>query len=201
MNGKQFDWGFYILWVAAGVVTLSLGMFAGFSTIWTVGDFVEGAAGETAGLLAAGLLFGGLTGLGMSLGPAFILGRRGIAARRWLLAGTAGGGAGGLLLLVIVFGIFAVDTIPEELAGLLIGLLIGGGIGTAQWLALRGKIEQLGMWIPVNIVALGVGFAVGLPLGGEGRELLAFSVTALIISLITGAGMTRLSARRLSPSI
>jgi zinc transporter ZupT len=74
-------------------------------------------------------------------------------------------------------------------------LSLGLSIGVVQWQMLKPHVAQAQLWVPICIAAFFIGFAVGLPLSGEGREWLSLGVVALLTAVFTGAGMVWLARR------
>ncbi|MFN2140011.1 MAG: hypothetical protein ACK2U5_05990, partial [Candidatus Promineifilaceae bacterium] len=68
MNEKQYDWSFGIQYFFACALGVTLFGMAAFFTIWTAGEAIARVAGETAGWIATGSLFGALFALGASTG-------------------------------------------------------------------------------------------------------------------------------------
>jgi hypothetical protein len=50
-------------------------------------------------------------------------------------------------------------------------------------------MAQAQLWVPICILAFFIGFVVGLPLGGEGREMLSVGTVAVLTAVLSGAGM------------
>ena len=75
-------------------------------------------------------------------------------------------------------------------AGLVIGLSLGLPFGIAQAIVLRQHEMPATGWGIVVVLASLIGLSAGLPLGEEGRELLAVVTMALLFAAVTGLGMT-----------
>jgi hypothetical protein len=54
---------------------------------------------------------------------------------------------------------------------------------------LKPHMAQAQLWLPICVVTFLIGFVVGLPLGGEGREWLSIGVVAVFTAVLSGAGM------------
>jgi len=107
----------------------------------------------------------------------------------WPIAILVGFPIGGLVANLIVGKI---DTAAAALAG---GLIAGGIIGAAQWLALRPLVPWL--WV----VATSVGMAVGL---GAGAALVDYGISRgdlAVMGAITGLGVGGLQAAVLAPRV
>ena len=59
------------------------------------------------------------------------------------------------------------------------GLVIGTGIGLAQWLVLRRRLPRVGWWVVLSIIGFGVGIGVG--------EALVASVSSPLRDVLDGA--------------
>jgi hypothetical protein len=180
--------GFVTKWVVITTLTLIAGLALAFPSMWTIGEAADLANGETIGAILAGAVFGGLVGLGLGGGQALALAGRGINAVRWVLLSLLGGA----LVTAAAFGVFFTLLDPESMSeiqsALFIGSALGQGIGGGQWLALRGRVPNALAWMGITILALVAGALGAFALDGEGRELLAFGVLALVTAIITGLG-------------
>lgn len=183
---------FYLQWVAAVSVTLFIGIFAAFMSMWSVGEIVEQAIGETAAALVAGGLFGALIGAGAGLGQAFALRNQGLPLGQWVGRSIISGAVSMAVTLTLAFSLTDMEAMPEVVAGLLIGISVGLPISLVQWQLLKRYVGTAALWIPVSTAAFTIGFAAGMPLGGEDTAWLAIGTTAVITALITGAGMMML---------
>ena len=198
MDEKQahFDWGFGLQWlvvVAIGVATA--GMFA-FASVWSVGEAVENALGETAAVFITGGLFGAIFALGAGLGSGLLMKKQGISAGGWIIATVTGGAIGMAVGFTLVFTFLDVDTMPDVLAGLMIGLSLGLPIGIGQSLVLRKYHFRANEWTVINTLAFTIATVVSLPLGGEGREWISLGAMGLLFGAVTGLGMVWLLARQ-----
>ena len=131
----------------------------------------------TWGWLVGALLFPGLgrvtVGLFVGVFQWLIMMRRISRAWRWIVASTIGWVAGWAIDFYIIsteFNFFS-------------GMVIGAGIGFAQWIVLRREIQWGGWWIVVSIV----GWSTGLTL------LPGMLLTGMMAGLITGTGLGILS--------
>ena len=196
MNEKQYDWSFGIQYFIACALGVAIFGMAAFFTIWTVGEAVEGIAGETAAWIAAGSLFGALFALGASVGTGLLLQARGVDARKWIAFRAAAGAIGAALGFGIFFGLLEPETVPDSLVGLIMGLTVGLPVGIGQWLALRQEGLAANAWPLVNTVAFLIAFSAGFALDGEGREWISMGALGLISGAITALGAVWLLGRQ-----
>lgn len=189
INGGSF----FLRWVTAVTVTMILAVMGAFISMWSVGEMVAQAWGEMAGGIVAGGIFGALLGVGLGLGQAIVLRAQGIPFAQWLARTALAGAVGMAFGFALVFGLFDLDNMPQTAAGLMIALSVGLPVGLVQWSLLKPYLAQAQLWPLVCIAAFLVAFAVGLPLGGEGREWLSVGVVALLTAVLSGAGMVWLA--------
>lgn len=197
MNQEQthFDWSFGLQWMAACTLGILVGGTVAIGLMWPAGAAVEAVAGEMVGILTVGLLFGSIFALGANLGPGLLLQRRGVNAGRWIGVSMATAALAVGVGFTAVFSIMDMDTMPQPMAAVVIGLLLGLPLGVGQWLVLRGHGLAAYEWLLISPAAYLAAFIVGLPLGGEGRELLSVGVVGLLVSVLTGLGMVWLWRR------
>jgi hypothetical protein len=191
MNEKQmqFDWTFGLQWMAAyGLGIMLLGMLA-FASIWTVGEVIENSLGETAAIVVIGTIFGALMGLGTSGGTSFLLRSKGVNAARWIGYSIISGALGGMIGFGAALTLLDAETMPEVVAGLVIGVSMGLPIGTSQWLILRRAGDGASAWPVISTITFVVALMIGLPLGGEDRGWLSLGVIGLLAGAISGLGM------------
>jgi len=186
INGSSF----FLQWVTAVTVTMTLALMGAFLTMWSIGEWAAQSWGEAFGGLLAGGIFGALLAAGLGFGQAIMVRTQGISFGRWLgqtvLAGMVGM-AIGLPLLANVDGVSSI------VAGLVIALFVGLPIGLAQWALLKPHLNQAQRWPFISTIAIMAAFAMGLPLGGEGREWVSVGVVTLVTAVITGAGFVWLA--------
>jgi hypothetical protein len=183
---------FYLQWVAAVSIALFIGIFAAFMSMWSVAEVIEQAIGETAAALVAGGLFGAFIGAGASLGQAFSLRNAGLPLGQWVVRSIISGAVSMAFTITMAFNLTDMETMPEVVAGLIIGSSVGLPIAIAQWQLLKQHVETAVLWIPVTAAAFTIGFAIGMPLSGEDTGWLAIGAIAIITAVITGAGMLML---------
>lgn len=188
-KGTQFDWIFGLQWLATSAVGMIVGGMLAFASIWTVGEAVEKAAGETAAYFAIGALFGAIIGVSASIGPGLLLQSRGIPAARWILASAVSCAIGMAIGITLIFIFMEPESMPEAATGVVLGIFLGLPLGIGQWLVLRERGLLAGEWVLISGLAFVIGMTIGLPLGGEGREWLSLGVIGLLIGAITGLGM------------
>jgi len=196
MNEKQYDWSFGIQYLITCAIGLTIFGMAAFFSMWTVGEAIEGIAGETAAWIAAGSLFGALFALGASVGTALLMQSRGVDARKWIGYSAAAGTIGAALSFGIFLILFEPETVPDSLAGLIMGLTVGLSVGLGQWLALRQAGPAANAWPLVTTIAFILAFSAGFALGGEGREWLSLGTLGLISGAITALGAVWLLGKK-----
>lgn len=185
MTGKNF----FGQWVATVTITMLLAVMGAFTAIWSVGEAVQRALGDVAAWLVVGAIFGGLIGLGAGLGQAVTLRGLGVPFDRWLGRSVSACAAGAMVAFVLLSATNTMENMPELAIAVVMALMLGLPIGLAQAHLLRSHVAQPQLWTPICVVAFLVAFGVGLPLGGEGRAWLSVGVVALLLALLTGAGM------------
>ena len=179
---KQAGWGFWLQWLLASAIGLVVGGFLALPIGFGVGDAVENALGKMAGYIISGALFGALLGAGLGIMQSLALRTRLAGAGWWAPASTAAGAVG----LAISLPIFVSANVAEAVSGIVAGASLGISIGIGQWLVLRRQVVQASWWVLASGVGLAISMAVGFPLGGEGRELIALSVTGVMAGALTG---------------
>lgn len=122
----------------------------------------------------------------------------------WLLATLAGTAVGmGLMFVVIAPVINRMPQVGPALYGGVVGAVIGGTVGTAQWALLRRHLQRIGSWVAVTAVAW-VAFWV-LEISGVWSRLLgansgiAFVSDALhvgVLGFLVGAAQWMMLSRR-----
>lgn len=185
MKGGTFFWR----WVTAVTVTMIVATMVAFVSMWSVGEVVQAAWGDVAMAIAVGAVFGGLISAGVGLGQALVLRAHGIPFGRWLGRTALAGAAGMIIGFTLMFSFLDMDNGPQLAVGLVMALALGLPIGLVQWQMLKPHLAQAQLWLPTWMAAVLIGFSVGLPLGGEGREWLSVGVVALLTAIISGAGM------------
>lgn len=180
---------FLVQWVTAVTITMILATMGAFVSMWSVGEVVQEAWGEVAMGLVVGAIFGGLLGVGFAFGQAIVLRSQGISFGRWLGQTVLAGAVGTALGFTVMFNLFEPDALPEIVTGVMIALFVGLPIGVVQWQMLKPHVAQPQLWVPITTMAFLIGFAVGLPMSGEGREWLSIGVVALLTAAISGVGM------------
>lgn len=159
-------------------------------------------------LLLAGAVEGAVLGLGQ--GVVLRAAVPGLPVRRWVAATTAGAvlayGLG--MLPPTAYGVAAAwPPVVLGVAGGLLGALLLGSIGTAQWLVLRRHVPGSASWVATTALGWAGGLAAFLavctPLWAPGRSLaltvavgvLGGLVMAATMAVITGVGLVRLLGR------
>ena len=194
----QMGWSFIAKWVIATTLTAAIAIFLGFGAMWSVGDALSRTVGETIGWTIAGGLLGALVGLGIGGGQAFALGSdsRGVNPTRWVLNSVVGGGVVSAIAIRFVVALSDTNSNSSDvLVALIFGSVLGLGIGLGQWLVIKSHLPNSEAWILITVVALTAAPVIGISLGGEGREIFAFTVFGLIVASITGLGAVWLFGR------
>ena len=184
---------FLLQWVTAVTVTMIVAVMAAFVSMWSIGERVAQAWGEMVGGVVAGGIFGALLGAGLGLGQAIVLRGHGVSMGRWLGQTALAGAMGMAIGFTLIFSLFGLDNVPQLAAGVVMILSVGLPVGLVQWLLLKPHLAQAQWWPLICIAAFLVAFAVGLPLGGEGREWLSVGTVALLTAIVTGAGFVWLA--------
>jgi hypothetical protein len=193
---KTLNGSFFVGWVAAVTISLTLAVLTAFLFVWSVGEVVENAFGETAAAFIVGGLFGAALAGGLGLGQALALRGQGPPPSRWVTHTLISGAIGMALGMALNFTFLDMDSLPDYLTGIIIGLSLGMPVGLAQRRLLEPYLDRATLWLPICLVAIVAGFAIGLPLGGEGREWLSIGIVSLVTSVVSGAGLMWLSRGR-----
>lgn len=188
----QAGWSFLAKWVAGTTLTAAVGVALGFSVMWSVGEPLVERFGERMAFIAAVGLLGVLAGLGVAGGQAFALSDQGMKPARWLSYSAIGGQSGASIAGLLGSGMSESGASDTQVA-LILGSLLGLGIGLGQWFALRrSSMADRGAnsmaWIAITAVSLVAALLIAFNLGGEGRELLAFTGFGLVFACLTGLG-------------
>ena len=193
-NETRFGWGFGLQWLISCAVGTAIGGALAFFTMWSVGEAVAGAIGDTAGGFVAGGMFGAAFGLGANAGPALLLERRGMSGTRWLVASIIITSLSAGTAVALLSSLFA--TLSGPATAVVIGLVLGAPMGMVQWVILRQHDVAANAWPVVSIVAyllaayfIGLGSddsAMALVLGGVGLSVAA--VTAIGATSLLGHG-------------
>ena len=183
-------------WLLRWCIPSSIG--AGFGVIaWVaVGSILEAAGGGAESALtalAAGSAFGAVFGLGQWLALRGSLDHAG----RWILASMIGYGIDFVLggtLLPPGAGVGA-RAGEQILLGVLLGFAVALAPAILQWLlVLNGQFPGSAWWIPVSLLAWGLGFAISFALRLLFGEL-TFVAGPVVAIALTGLAMRRLLQR------
>jgi hypothetical protein len=185
VNSGSFFWQ----WVTAVTVSMIVAVMGAFVSMWSVAGTVEQAWGEMPAAIVAGAIFGGLIGLGFGLGSALVLRAGGIRLGQWVGRTVLAGAVGAAIGMTLFFSLSDPDNAPDVVVGVVMALSLGLPIGFVQWHMLKPQMAQAQLWVPICILAFFIGFVVGLPLGGEGREMLSVGTVAVLTAVLSGAGM------------
>ncbi len=97
-------------------------------------------------------------------------------------------------LALLVFGVGeAINNAPPAVSGMVIGLIFGIGLGVAQWLVLRKRIDGISLWAPITIGVWVVFWSMNFAeLFGEGTGVFGKLIEGLghggLLGALTGAG-------------
>jgi hypothetical protein len=150
------DWKFAMLWAIAttGGIFIGgfLGVYAGFSVGSAIGQATQGNPEGTIGLIGA--VFAGFAVAAAVTGclQEWVVKQVLVGLRHWSILTLLGAtlSAVGVNILAIF------SNLPINAGGSGGGLLIGAGVGLAQWLVLKQFSSRAMWWIPVNAMAGGV---------------------------------------------
>jgi hypothetical protein len=97
-------------------------------------------------------------------------------------------------LALLIFGVGeAINNASPAVFGIVIGAIFGTGLGIAQWLVLRKRVEGLGLWAPITVGAWVIFWSLNFAgLFGEGQGVTGKLIEGLghgaILGALTGAG-------------
>ena len=168
-------WGFWALWVLATVAGFAVAEVTSVRGPAAVSDVVRGTA-IAAGLsnLPGHVLRHTLTGVMLGAMQWFLLRRRVVQARWWVVASTLTFLLGGLIPLSQ-----PITAVDWATVGAVDGVLLGG----AQWLLLRRQYAGAGWWFVALAASLPVALAVGFT-AGQYSYLLAGTLTGGVTGLV-----------------
>jgi len=111
-------------------------------------------------------------GIGLGIFQWLILQHRIRNAWQWIIVTAIGW----------LFGSIIIMTLLPDGMDFIAGIIIGIGVGTAQWLVLRHEIHWAGWWIAINVVAwtTGMAFLSGILLTG----VMAGVITGFALELL-----------------
>lgn len=180
---QGYNWRVFGAWLALSFVGMAASLWVAVPLMWRVAGVVERSSSERLAVLAAGAVLGLGLGAGSGLLPGLVLRGKASGLARWWAGSLLAGAAGGAAVMALAAGRGF-----DQAAWALLGG-VGVAIGLGQWLALRGQAARAAWLILGSSVAVGAGFGVALPLGGEGREALAIGAFALVHALISASAM------------
>ncbi|MBC8100944.1 MAG: hypothetical protein H7Y11_16000, partial [Armatimonadetes bacterium] len=99
---------------------------------------------------------------------------------------------GGALALLVI------GRLETPIGGLIGGTVAGIVIGTAQWLALRGRLKLTPLWIAATALGLGAGLGVGVALFGAETTLVVLVQRAVPTGVLLGVAQGVVLRQRLS---
>jgi len=156
-NNEKLHWSFYAMWIILTLLCVPLAFFLSLFIlgiiIHFVGEFVyvNGVQHITEDYLSL-YVFVPVVGLVTGLVQYGLL-RRYLPRMGWWVSATTGGWLLGALLIAIPVWLNRTGGSPNlDLALILMGL----GIGTAQWLLVRRRLPRAGWWIGANVVGWGL---------------------------------------------
>jgi len=191
----QVDWGFWLQWVLASIVG------------WALGAIVSLLVSAIAPVVGAIPVVGGsIIGAGVGIMQWLVLRRRFHQAGWWVLASTMGSVVGwavsqNLIEPVTMF----LSKYEEALGGRSVvtlsafGVMVGGMVGTMQWLVLRLWVYRAGWWILANTVGWTTGFVAGpvvvvaLWTSGVLATIMGEVIFGAVLGAITGMTLVWLS--------
>lgn len=185
---------FWSWWTIAGTV----GFVGAFFVVFMVVGALTGDDGPEAYGIPFEVAFPviiGLSATAMGLVQWRILRRHTTVSAHWATAT-------GLAMLgsfAILMGLIAITGEPATIAGTVVsggvhGLIVGGAVGTAQWLSIR-ELDPRRSWILVNVVALAVAAAAGDSVGLYTDGGTATMVTIFLWLLLTAPFLYLVTAR------
>jgi hypothetical protein len=97
-------------------------------------------------------------------------------------------------LALLIFGVGeAINDAPPAVFGIAIGVIFGSGLGIVQWLVIRKKIANLGLWVPITIAVWVIFWLMNFAgLLGEGQGVMGKWIEGIghgaLLGALTGAG-------------
>lgn len=169
--------------IAGAIVFIVIGIFVG-EALDRYGGFVFGAV--------FALLFGSALGVGQWLAMRKVFD----PGMGWIVVTVAGFLFGTLL----IFGVLDAGSRETSLAeGILHAVLLGGGIGFAQWVILREKVMSAALWLPASMAA----WIVAELLGRATTSVIGPPIDILVLlfsgGALQGLGFALLAASHWSP--
>jgi hypothetical protein len=95
---------------------------------------------------------------------------------------------------LLIFGVgAAINNAPQAVFGMVIGAIFGSGLGVAQWLVLRKRVTEIGLWAPITIAIWVIFWAMNLAgLFGRGQGVTGKLIEGLghgaLLGALTGTG-------------
>jgi hypothetical protein len=97
-------------------------------------------------------------------------------------------------LILLIFGVGeALNNAAPAIFGMVIGAIFGSGLGVAQWLVLRKKVADIGLWVPITIAVWVIFWSMNFAgLFGEGQGVTGKLIEGIghggLLGALTGAG-------------
>ena len=163
---SQVGWGFWLRWVLASSVGLTLGFTVIVGLYEAFGEVVDKPPIAVTGAV-----------IGISIGIAqWLVLRSKLVRSGWWILASAGGFA-------VAFG--AIGSVEEVVA---ITFAVGvASVGIAQWLVIRTEVPRSGWWVLASAVSIAAGFAIIFALPEAVGEAVSYGIAETIAAGIGGA--------------
>jgi len=189
----RLDWKFWLWWIVAsiGSAIVFLIVMVPLSLLFAQIVPDPSAAPPLALSVALTAISSGVMGALFGLAQWLVLRRVLPAMGGWVLATAIG--------YVVVFGLLPIirfDAIPQ-LGGAFAFLMFGVVLGVAQWIVLRGRVDQAGWWVAISIAGWVLAFLLigAAYLSGLYVEPFDMLAAFLVPTIVTGGGMLWLLRR------
>lgn len=110
-----------------------------------------------------------------------------VIAWRWIAASTAGFVIGTLIALPLKVQDWYVPPSGFQMDEVAYGVVLGLILGVAQWLPLRGRLQNSGLWVLASAIGWGLGHAAGELIPLDWTRAAAGSVYMLVVTLVAVA--------------
>src|SRR3712207_1034223 len=186
---KVVGGSFWARWVLATLLGLLIGLVAFVAVGVTAGDAIDGLPDFVFGSVL-GFIFGTTFGttqwrvLRRHVGP----------AASWVGATLVGFIVGGSIIFGLMNGSDPDTSLITKLGH---GIVLGASLGVAQWLVLRGRLDEAKMWIAISTLSWVAAELVGVVLTGVVGDPLNLVGLFLVGGVLPGGGMMWLLRRAL----